>query len=110
MNIRWISLRSFAIRFFFVYVFSFAIGVSHFAPYQGLADQPLSAKTAHHVTFAIEAEDNVSDFDKDNDFAKLHAVWNLLQFPITDWHSYINPSPFFKSIGNSSLLPRAPPA
>jgi hypothetical protein len=104
MNVRWISLR------FFIYVFSFAIGVSHFAPYQDLADPSLSTKTAHHVTFAIQAEDSVTDFDKDDDFARLHAVWSFLQFPLADWHTYINPSPFFKSTENFSLLPRSPPA
>jgi hypothetical protein len=104
MNIRWISLR------FFVYVFSFAIGVSYFAPFQELEGPSLSTKAAHHVTFAIQAEDSFTDFDKDDDFARLHAVWSFLQFSTTDWHSYINPSLFFKSADNFSLLPRSPPA
>jgi hypothetical protein len=110
MNVRWIPLRFYAIHFFFVYLFSFAIGVSHFAAYQEFADAPLSTKTAHHTTFAIQTEDSFTDFDKDDNFAKLHANWSFLQFSITDWHSSLNSSPFFKSIENSSLLPRAPPS
>jgi hypothetical protein len=78
--------------------------------YQELEDPPLSAKTVHHLGIVLQAEDNDSNSDKVNDFAKLRATWIL--FHLFDHNRIIrtNLHPYFQSIVNYSLLPRLPPA
>ena len=49
------------------------------------------------------------NYENDDEFAKLHAVWTFLQIFITDWHSHTKPTYFIKSIEKYCVLPRSPP-
>jgi hypothetical protein len=101
--------KSFAIYLFCVFVFFSLEGISHSAPCPASAASPLSAKTTHHESCALQAEDNGADVEKDDDFAKLCAVWASPPFSVASRLLRTHRSPFFKSIEISILLPRFPP-
>ena len=109
MKVSRITLRSFAIQFFFVFVFFSVISISHFVLYSEPTGLLLPARTAHHINYALQSEDSDSDFENDNEFAKLHAVWTFLHFPAIDWHSHPKLSYFIKDIEIYPSLPRSPP-
>ena len=109
MSVRWVSIKSLAIYFLFVFAFSSVISVSHFSPYPDPAGLPCSNGTDHHVTYALQPEDNDSDPDNSDELSKLHGTRVFIQLPVSDWHLHPKPIYSFSCIGKNPLPPRSPP-
>lgn len=109
MKVSCISSRPCAIHFLFLFVFSFVISISHSAVLPGPAGPPLSTETANPINYALQTEESDSDFNKDDEFAKLHAFWASRQYSAAGWCLQTSPTHFFKRLEKHSLLPRSPP-
>jgi hypothetical protein len=109
MSVRLISIKSFAIYFLSVFVFSSAIGITHFSPYQDPAGLPWSNNSDHHPTYALQPEDNDSEPDNGDEFAKLPVARDFIQCPVCDWHLHTKTTYFVTGLGKNPLPPRSPP-
>ena len=109
MNVRRLTRKSLAIYFLFVFVFSSVISISHFSPYPDPAGLPGSNKADHHVTYALQPEDNDSDPDSGDDLAKLHGSKAFIHLSVSYWHLHPKPNYSFSFIGKNPLPPRSPP-
>ena len=101
-------IKSFTISFLFALVLSFSITISCSAFYPESVS-PLPAGNSHNKFLLLQAKDKDFEFDKDDDFAKLHSFSTLLQFYFIEWHLHTNQIDFFKGIKFCSILPRSPP-
>ena len=109
MNVRCILIKSLAIVFLFLFVFSSVLSISRFSPFPDPAGLPLPNNADHYATYALEPEDNYSDPDNGDEFAKLHGTRAFIQFPVSDWHLHPKPNYSFSCIGKNPLPPRSPP-
>jgi hypothetical protein len=109
MDVSRISIKSIAIHFLFVFVFSSFISISHFSPYPDPDALPCSNNADHHANYALQSEDNDSDSDNGDEFAKLHALWTFIQLSVCDCHFYSKAHYFVTCLGKNPLPPRSPP-
>ncbi len=102
-------INSLAILFLFALVSSPIINISRYTFHPELADAPLFAGNAHNKFLPLQAKDKDFEFDKEDDFAKLHFFLTFLQFHFNEWQFHTNQIGFFKGMEFRTIPPRSPP-
>jgi hypothetical protein len=109
MRVRLTSIKRFAVYLLSFFVLSSAIGISIFSPLPDPAGSPRSNNPDYRITYTLQPEDNDSDPDNGDEFAKLQVARAFSQFPVCDWRLHTKPNCFVMGLKKVPLPPRSPP-